>query len=459
MTIQAVCKQGVLAGTREGGALAFYDIPYGAHAGRFRPAGAPERWEGVRDAAKPGPVFPQVRSRLGSVLGTLREEAPQREDAFRLNIWTPDLEASLPVFFYIHGGGFATGAGSLPWYNGADLAATGRAVAVTVNYRLGALGHLHLPGVSEGNLAFGDLLSAFQWVRENIAGFGGDPERITIAGQSAGAWYAAAMMASREMAGQARQFCLLSFPGTYRPAAADAARELAEELCRQLGAGPDGAGLLTADVDKLLEAQILAEKEMKRAGNKAASFGPVADGVRIQDDIVGEAVQQARFMGYKVLLGTTRDETAFFYHTRPMEDDEYLALIRRTSREMFIAPTHRFAALLSNAGADAYVFQFNRASRHPRVLACHCIELPFLFGNFHRYENAPMLEGMDMDAARGLSRKLQGCLLHFLEHGSPGAVESPSGALRWPRYDSQTRQMMIWDAEPEVAEYREEDAE
>lgn len=449
MQLTTVCKQGVLKGTREGGALAFHDIPYGEHAGRFRPAAKPGPWEGVRDASRPGPVFPQARSR-----GASREEPVQQEDAFRLNIWTPDLKASLPVFFFIHGGAFVMGGGSLPWYNGAALAATGKAVVVTVNYRLGALGHLYLPGVSEGNLAFGDLLAAFEWVRENIAGFGGDPARITIAGQSAGAWYALALLANEDVASQAEHFCLFSFPGGYRPVAKPAASELGRVLAGLLNAGPDGAGLLSVDADKLVEAQAMAEKEIKRTQIEA-SFAPVADGVRIGEDIIAEAVRQARSHGKKVLIGTTREETAFFFHARPMDDDEYMAFIRRTSQELFIAPAHRIAALMSDADADVYVYQFNYPSKNPRILACHCWDLPFLFGNFDRWADSPMMAGADLDEARALSRKLQACLLHFLQHGSPDAPDMVS----WPRYDSHNRQMMIWNTGPEVAVYQQEAAE
>lgn len=118
------------------------------------------------------------------MIGTTPEEANQSEDAFRLNIWTSDTKGKLPVLFWIHGGGFMTGGGALRWYHGNQLAASGRIVVVTVNYRLGSLGNLYLPGVSEGNLALQDLLAALHWVQDNIAAFGGDPNSITIAEQS-----------------------------------------------------------------------------------------------------------------------------------------------------------------------------------------------------------------------------------------------------------------------------------
>jgi para-nitrobenzyl esterase len=438
-----------LAGTWEDGALAFYDIPYGEHAGRFQPAASPGKWEGIRDASKPGPVFPQVRNKLGSVMGALREEANQHEDAFRLNIWTPNLEARLPVFFFIHGGGFATGGGGLPWYNGSVLAASGRAVVVTVNYRLGALGHLYLPGISEGNLAFRDLAAAFQWVRENISFFGGDPERITIAGQSAGAWYAMAMMANKEIAMQAQGFCLFSYPGI-QPASPDTALELSKVLCEQLNAGPGGEHLLTLKTDRLLAAQNLAVKELKAAKQTDVMFGPVADGVWIADDIVREALRHAGSRRTKLFIGTTREESAFFFHARQMDNyDDYLAFIRQTSKVMFIDPAHRVAAQMSDAGIDTYVYQFHYPSKNPRFLACHCFDLPFVFGNFDRWESAPMLAGADLEEARSISGKLRECLLRFLERGTPDAGD----LVNWPRYDSKNRKMMFVDIKWEVGAY------
>lgn len=273
------CQQGDLQGIVEEDVLAFYDIPYGENRGRFQPVDEPLGWQGVRDATKPGPVFSQLRSRLASVNGTTPEELNQSEDAFRLNIWTSDTSAKLPVLFWIHGGGFMTGGGALRWYHGHQLAASGKMIVVTVNYRLGALGNLYLPGVSEGNLALQDLLAALHWVQNNIAAFGGDPSAITIAGQSAGAWYSTVLMACKQAEGLFKQACLLSHPGSVQPLPQERARSLAEKLCNKLEIESSGEQLANIPIDQLLAAEIEVAKEIALLYEVTLSFIPINDGV------------------------------------------------------------------------------------------------------------------------------------------------------------------------------------
>lgn len=226
-----ICEQGKLVGTQEKQALAFYNVPYGADKGRFMPVGEPVTWSGTREATTPGPVFPQLPSRLSTVLGTKKEELNQKEDAFSLNIWTKDTNKKRPVLFWIHGGGWLTGGGSLPWYNGSDLVTNedGDVVVVTVNYRLGALGNLFLPGISEGNLALKDLIAALHWVKKNIEAFGGDPDLITVAGQSAGAWYSVALMACEEVQCMFNRTALFSFPACTKALNESASLELSNQ--------------------------------------------------------------------------------------------------------------------------------------------------------------------------------------------------------------------------------------
>ncbi len=150
-------------------------------------------------------------------MGSKPEEKNQTEDAFRLNVWTTGSHTKKPVLFWIHGGGFLTGGGALPWYNGQSLAENGDIVVVNVNYRLGALGHLYQPGVADDNLALHDLITALTWVKDNIAVFGGDPEQITVAGQSVGAWYTLALFASPMASQLINRIGLLSFPGAAEP--------------------------------------------------------------------------------------------------------------------------------------------------------------------------------------------------------------------------------------------------
>src|SRR3954469_20901780 len=143
---------GELRGAIENGVTAFRAVPYAAPpigALRFAPPQPHATWSGVRDATKDGPIAPQGRSRLAHVMGDF--ERPQSEDCLTLNLWTPGTAGKRPVLLWIHGGAFSSGAGSIPWYSGERFAANGDVVAISINYRLGALGFLYLPGVSNGN--------------------------------------------------------------------------------------------------------------------------------------------------------------------------------------------------------------------------------------------------------------------------------------------------------------------
>lgn len=187
---------GLLVGEKRGEVLRFMGIPY-ARAGRFE---APELLElprGRFDARRPGPACPQRGSleiRLGAYL------PPQSEDCQNLNLWIPDApppEGGWPVMVYLHGGSFTGGGGAVPIYDGSALARRG-VIVVTLNYRLGPLGFLALPGLGEGNGNFGllDQITALRWVQKNIQTFGGNPDKVTLFGESAGAMSACALLAS-----------------------------------------------------------------------------------------------------------------------------------------------------------------------------------------------------------------------------------------------------------------------
>jgi para-nitrobenzyl esterase len=187
MTI-AHTLQGDLQGFAANGVLNFRNIPYAApRAGklRFAPPQPPAAWAGLHDATTHGPIAPQPPSRLRAAMGDF--DRPHSEDCLTLTIATPSTSGARPVIVWLHGGAYFTGAGSLDRYDGAHLARDGDVVFVAANYRLGALGFLHLPGVADGNMALLDMIAALRWAWANIAAFGGDPARVTLMGQSAGA--------------------------------------------------------------------------------------------------------------------------------------------------------------------------------------------------------------------------------------------------------------------------------
>ena len=195
---------GRLSGRHVGEAIAFRGIPY-ATAPRFVPPGPIEGWTGVRDAGAPGPAAPQPRRPAAAFT---HDELPGTdEQCLSLNVFAPALSGSRPVFVWLHGGGFAIGHAAASLYSGERLAANADAVVVTVNYRLGSLGWLGHPGLAAApdapaaNWGLLDQIAALEWVRDNIGAFGGDPGRVTLAGQSAGALSAMDLLVAPKAAG------------------------------------------------------------------------------------------------------------------------------------------------------------------------------------------------------------------------------------------------------------------
>ena len=195
MSVQASTRYGKLEGDEQNGLFVFRGVPFAAAPVGPRRWLAPEKpasWTGVRDARHFGCAAPQNRVLLDA-LAAMKIEEEQNEDCLYLNVWTPGLDGKRrPVMVWIHGGGFTIGSGSQAIYNGSVLARRGDAVVVTINYRLGPLGFLRLKEVtngkiqSTGNEGMLDQISALEWVRDNIAEFGGDPDNVTIFGESAG---------------------------------------------------------------------------------------------------------------------------------------------------------------------------------------------------------------------------------------------------------------------------------
>ncbi|WP_330256815.1 carboxylesterase family protein [Nocardia sp. NBC_00565] len=397
---------GRVRGAAVGEVTAFRGIPY-ARAQRFAPPRPTLPWSGVRDALAPGPAAPQPPSRLENVMGPF--EIRQSEDCLSLNIWAPR-GSGHPVLIFVHGGGFSSGSGGLACYDGAELAARGDLVVVTVNYRLGALGFLRLPGVSDGNMGLLDQLSALRWVRDNIAAFGGDPENVTVAGQSAGAMSILALLSGQSARGLFHRAILQSTPAGMRPDGPDEAARTGAMLLRELGIEPGAAcGLTDVPVADLLAAQVGVAR--RKPPSPVPPFQLVTDTLVAPDPVATVGARGAD--GVRILIGTTHDEAAAFF-----PDDRTTA--EAITVQMFTEPTRRLARLLTAHAAPPWLYSFDWYPADSPFRACHCIELPFVLGNSAAWRHAPMLRGQHPS---DLVDEVRDSWIGFARTGGPG----------WPR--------------------------
>ncbi|MEV7093619.1 carboxylesterase family protein [Amycolatopsis sp. NPDC051045] len=368
----------------------FRGIPY-ATAKRFEAPKPPTPWADVRDALEAGPAAPQPPSRLEHALGPM--PLPQSEDCLSLNVFTPSTTGKRPVLVWIHGGGFSSGSGGQVWYTGTRLARDADAVVVTLNYRLGALGFLAMDGVPP-NLGIADQLAALQWVRDNIAAFGGNPADVALGGQSAGAQSTLALWSSPRTKGLVKRIALQSAPLAMRPSTWEHAHQNALRLQQQLG-----EDLREAPVERLLAAQVSVPGE---PGSLEPPFQLVADGDLVAEDLIEAAPEGP------ALISWTREELRAFVPDAPPDVAE--------------AANGFFAGDRLAAKLGAFTYRFDWQAPGNRFGACHCIDLPFLFGT-HDVWDAPMLAG----APKGLEEEtgLRAVWAAFLHGERPSAISPP----------------------------------
>jgi para-nitrobenzyl esterase len=409
--------------------LEFLGIPY-ARAERFEPPAPATGWSGVRDAVRCGPAAPQPdRDAARFTHGPM---PPTSEDCLNLNVYTPSLDGARPVMVWLHGGGFAIGHAGASLYHGGRLAARAGVVVVTVNYRLGSLGWLSHAALGGGNWGLRDQIAALEWVRENIAAFGGDPERVTVAGQSAGALCAIDLLAVPAASGLFRRAILQSPPlgDLIQPMA------VAQRWADAMG-GPDELRSLAPERIVALHEALLERPEYR--GTRGGAL-PTLDGAALA---VSPLAEPGIRPGVDVLIGHTADEGTFFFdspwrpappaervpgivrHLCPGEDpDEVLDrhggdLVAIATEAIVAGPVARWADARSSAGARVYRYRVDHPGAGLQLRATHSVEVPLLFGTWQDGGPGERLGGQVGGAAE-VSERIMRAWGAFLHGDGPG---------------------------------------
>lgn len=473
-------NSGKVRGYIEKGIFTYKGIPY-AQAKRFEVAQKPESWEGVRSSTMYGPVAP-----LLTPTTSVQDEAEfvfdhdwgyTNEDCLNLNVWTPGIDdgKKRPVLFWIHGGGFTAGSShELPSYDGANLSKKGDVVVVSINHRLNVLGFLDLSAYGEkyqqsANNSISDMVIALEWVRDNISNFGGDPNNVTIFGQSGGGAKVNTLMAMPKANGLFHK--AVNQSGSFRTALLE--KEVTQNVAKET---ISILGLNAATIDSIqnIPFQILAdasskalkvvEGKMKAEGKSIIGFGlnwgPSKDGVALPYQ-VNSSEALALSKDIPLLIGTAKNEFAPFANMRFVgaSDETIINHIKETYKEkaedyikavkkaypedtaakdlldvdtMFrpgaVAEANFKSSLKDGAPVFMYLFTWQSPVFDGKYKALHCMELPFVFDNINL---ANQMTGGGQEA-HVLADKMSQAWINFAKNGNP----NHSGLPDWPAYNS-----------------------
>lgn len=481
----ATTTAGTVRGATDGGIHAFKGIPYGAPTsgdGRLRPPSPPAPWSGVRDTLAFAPMCPQIVRGLPDIFASWTFDKAMSEDCLALNVWTPALAdgGKRPVMVWFHGGDFASLSGSRNVFDGTRLAHKGDVVVVTLNHRLNLFGYLQLsqflPDYADaGNIGLLDLVQALQWVRDNIAAFGGDPGNVTIFGQSGGGAKVSCLMAMPVAAGLFHHAIVQSGSYYLSAMAPDAAAALTRKLLAALELSPSDAAKLTS----LPVATLVAGMEKAQKTPGGLNFRPVADGRALPS---GPWVPGAPAVSRTVplLVGTvatemtlltgagdpatfTLDEAALRQRLLRWFDRGDIDRVLATFRETWpgATPSDLFFAIdtdmamrrgawqqaerkAAQGGAPVWLYEVDW--RTPvgggKWRTPHSVELALVFDNVAK--SASMV-GTGAEPQR-LADQMSGCWLAFARSGNP----DHAGVSHWPIYSDAERATIVFDVTSRV---------